>query len=54
MEASVKLGRIWGIPIGLHLSWFLVFGLVTWSLALGTPSPCHPQNRTAHGAPNDG
>ena len=35
MEASVKLGRIWGIPIGLHLSWFLIFGLVTWSLALG-------------------
>ncbi|MBN1219979.1 MAG: site-2 protease family protein [Anaerolineae bacterium] len=35
MEANVKLGRIWGIPIGLHLSWFLVFGLVTWSLALG-------------------
>lgn len=35
MEASVKLGRIWGIPIGLHLSWFLIFGLVTWSLAQG-------------------
>ncbi|MBN1890386.1 MAG: site-2 protease family protein [Thermoflexales bacterium] len=35
MEASVKLGRIWGIPIGLHASWFLIFGLVTWSLAAG-------------------
>lgn len=35
MEASIKLGRIWGIPIGLHSSWFLVFGLVTWSLAAG-------------------
>jgi Zn-dependent protease len=33
MEASIKLGRIWGIPIGLHVSWFLIFGLVTWSLA---------------------
>ncbi len=35
MDASVKLGRIWGIPVGLHISWFLVFGLVTWSLASG-------------------
>lgn len=35
MEANVKLGRILGIPVGLHVSWFLVFGLVTWSLAVG-------------------
>ena len=35
MESSIKLGRIWGIPIGLHWSWFLIFGLVTWSLAVG-------------------
>jgi len=35
MEARVELGRIWGIPIGLHPSWFLIFGLLTWSLAMG-------------------
>ncbi len=35
MEASVRLGRILGIPVGLHISWFLIFGLVTWSLAVG-------------------
>jgi Zn-dependent protease/CBS domain-containing protein len=35
MEAKVRLGRVWGIPIGLHPSWFLVFVLVTWSLASG-------------------
>lgn len=35
MQANVKLGRIFGIPVGLHVSWFLIFGLVTWSLALG-------------------
>jgi len=35
MEAKINLGQIWGIPIGLHLSWFLVFGLVTSSLAVG-------------------
>jgi len=35
MKASVRLGRIWGIPIGLNNSWFLIFALATWSLALG-------------------
>ena len=35
MEANIKLGKIWGIPLGLHISWFLIFGLVTWSLAAG-------------------
>jgi len=34
METGVKLGRILGIPIRLHVSWFLIFGLVTWSLAV--------------------
>jgi Zn-dependent protease len=35
MEASIKLGRIKNIPIGLHWSLLLVFGLLTWSLARG-------------------
>lgn len=35
MESGLKLGRLWGIPIRLHLSWFLIFALVTWSLAVG-------------------
>jgi len=35
METRVKLGKIRGIPIGLHSSWFLIFGLLTWSLAMG-------------------
>ena len=35
MNASLRLGKIWGIPIGLHTSWFLIFGLLTWSLAMG-------------------
>jgi len=34
MEANIKLGRIWGIPVGLHISWFLIFALVTYSLAV--------------------
>lgn len=35
MEASLKLGRIFNIPIGVHVSWFLIFALVTWSLSIG-------------------
>jgi Zn-dependent protease len=35
MNANIKLGKIWGVPIGLHFSWFLIFGLLTWSLASG-------------------
>jgi Zn-dependent protease/CBS domain-containing protein len=35
MRTRIELGRIWGIPIGLHPSWFLIFGLLTWSLAVG-------------------
>ncbi len=35
MESGIRLGKIWGIPIGLSTSWFLVFGLLTWSLATG-------------------
>jgi Zn-dependent protease len=27
--------EVWGIPIRVHVSWLLVFGLVTWSLAAG-------------------
>ena len=33
MEASITLGRIRGIPIGIHSSWLIVFGLLTYSLA---------------------
>lgn len=35
MNASIKLGRIWGIPIGLNASWFLIFLLLTFSLSTG-------------------
>ncbi len=35
MNSGIRIARIWGIPIRLHLSWFLIFGLVTVSLAIG-------------------
>jgi Zn-dependent protease len=31
---AISLGRILGIPIGLDYSWFLIFALVTWMLAV--------------------
>lgn len=35
MDASIKLGRIRGIEIGIHYTWLIVFGLLTYSLAAG-------------------
>jgi Zn-dependent protease/CBS domain-containing protein len=34
MEASIRLGNIRGIPVGLHYSWFIVFGLLTYFLSM--------------------
>ena len=38
MTASLKIAKIWGIPIGLHWGWLIVFTLVTFSLAGGNVS----------------
>ena len=35
-KQHISLGRIFNIPIGLDYSWFLIFALVTWSLAGST------------------
>jgi Zn-dependent protease len=32
---SIRLFRVAGIDIGVHISWLVIFGLVTWSLAVG-------------------
>jgi len=32
---KIPLGRILGIPIGLDYSWFLIFVLITWTMAVG-------------------
>ncbi|MHB1685884.1 MAG: site-2 protease family protein [Ignavibacteriaceae bacterium] len=31
---NIPLGKIIGIPVGLDYSWFLIFALLTWSLAV--------------------
>jgi Zn-dependent protease/CBS domain-containing protein len=32
---SIRLFRVAGIDVGVHISWFVIFALVTWSLAVG-------------------
>lgn len=34
MKSSFKLGRILGIEIGIHVSWLIIFALLSWSLAV--------------------
>ena len=33
MEQSVKLGKLWGIPIGMHWSVAVIFFLIAWELS---------------------
>lgn len=49
---SIPVGRVFGIRLGLHVSWFLVFGLVAWATtgAFGEAYPELPAaERTAMG-----
>src|SRR4051812_39295630 len=43
MEGSLRLGRIAGIEIGVHVTWLLAFGLVTWSLAASVFPSTYPR-----------
>jgi Zn-dependent protease/CBS domain-containing protein len=42
MEASIRLGKIRGIEIGIHYTWLVVFGLLTYSLAAGVFPDWYP------------
>lgn len=42
MDASVRLGKIRGIEIGIHYTWLVVFGLLTYSLAAGVFPEWYP------------
>jgi Zn-dependent protease len=35
MDGSFRVGRVLGIPVGVHHTWIVAFALVTWSLAVG-------------------
>ena len=45
-QRGISLGRILGIPIRLDYSWFLIFALVAWTLAVGY-FPAEFSNRPA-------
>lgn len=35
MRSTIRLGRVFGIPIHLHYTWFIIFALVTFTLGGG-------------------
>ncbi len=35
MKGSLRIGRIAGIEVRIHFTWFFIFALVVWSLAQG-------------------
>lgn len=43
MEASIRLGSIRGIPVGIHYSWFVVFFALSGILALGQYPTNYPE-----------
>jgi len=46
--SGIRIGRIFGIPIYLHSSWFIIFALITYSLA-GQFASDHPDwTQTQH------
>jgi Zn-dependent protease len=47
IHASVRLGRIGGIEVGVNWSWFIVVGLITWSLADSVFPTSYPGQSTA-------
>jgi Zn-dependent protease len=42
MGSNIFLGKIWGVPIKLSFSWFLIFTLITWTLASGYLPVAYP------------
>ena len=43
MNQSVQVFKVWGIPIGYNTTWYLIFGLITWSLATGYMPTEYPE-----------
>jgi len=42
MRGNISLGRVFGIPLRLHYTWFIIFALVTTSLVLYTVGQPYP------------
>lgn len=48
MTSSFKLGRIFGVEVGVHWSWLFIFGIVTWSFADGVLASFYPEWSELH------
>lgn len=46
-SGNIIIGHVWGIPIQINLSTFLILGIVTWSLADGILPAQNPEMTTA-------
>lgn len=42
IKGNVNLGKVLGIPLRLHYTWFIIFVLVTYSLILYASEPVYP------------
>jgi Zn-dependent protease/CBS domain-containing protein len=42
MRGNISIGRVFGIPLRLHYTWFIIFALVTTSLVLYTADQPYP------------
>ena len=42
MKSTFRLGKIAGIDIGIHYSWFFILAVVTWSLASASFPSANP------------
>jgi Zn-dependent protease/CBS domain-containing protein len=45
-HGHLRLGKLFGIPIGIHYSWFIIFVLIAVSLAQGFFPSCVPEQST--------
>lgn len=42
LKGGIPIGRVFGISIRLHYSWFFIFAVITWSLSTSTFPVSHP------------
>jgi Zn-dependent protease/CBS domain-containing protein len=42
LRGSIPIGKVFGISLRLHYSWFLIFALITWALAANYFPATHP------------
>lgn len=43
MNTSFRLGKVFGVEIGVHWSWIFIFFIVTWSFAAGVFEEFYPE-----------